>query len=812
MKISFHWLARHVDLAGLTPQDVVQDLTIHTAEVEGLERFAPHLAEVVVGHVVERAKHPDADKLSVCKVDVGARGEGQLLQIVCGAANVAQGQKVAVALPGVTLPGDLRIKKSKIRGVESAGMICSERELALSDAHEGIWVLPAASAPGASLAAALGVDDWVIEIDNKSLTHRPDCWGHRGIARELAAIRGRKLLPLDTTLPQAAAGTPYPVRVTSAGCFRYLGLALSGVENGPSPAWLRFLLLAVEQRPIDLCVDLSNFVMLDLAQPNHLFDLRRLAPDGIEVRDARPGEKTCTLDGVERTLTADDMLICSGHAPVAIAGVMGGEASKVQPDTRELLLEVASFHPTRVRRTAARLGLRTDASARFEKNLDPTLPLAAAGHLVNLLRTLQPGVQLARPMGDAGQWKDPRTTIALRPARVRAVLGKELSDATIESYLTALELGVTKGSPWTVAIPSARATKDLRIEEDLIEEVGRLHGYGNVDEAPLRVELAPAPRDERRALVRRAQDHLAGAPAFHEAMTYSFLEDGVARTLAVADEPHVRIVNPQVEGLDRVRRSVAPSLLAHLAHNRRARGEVRLFEVGKGYLPDQPSAKGEPRERHELALVWMAPRPAKGARFDAGVLARAKGLVEDLCAQLGRPVARWEKAGEAERPRWAHPGRTSVAHGAAGGAPLATLAALEPAIQGALGLAGEQDGEVAVASLWLDRLLEVPAQEPRFRALPRFPGVKVDVAVAVPEAVTAEAIRAVLEAAGKGLARHCELFDLYRGPNLPAGKKSLAYHVDLQAEDRTLSDQDCAKYLSRVERAVLELGGELRKE
>jgi len=812
MKISFNWLKRHVDLSGLTPADVVQDLTIHTAEVEGLTPFAPWLAEVVVGQVVERAKHPDADKLSVCKVDVGPRGEGQLLQIVCGAPNVAQGQKVAVALPGVTLPGDLRIKKSKIRGVESAGMICSERELELSDAHEGIWVLPSGSAPGASLAATLGAADHVIEIDNKSLTHRPDCWGHRGIARELAAIRGRKLLPLEVGLPVAGPGAAYPVRVTSAGCFRYLGLALAGVQNGRSPDWLRFLLLAVEQRPLDLCVDLSNFVMLDLAQPNHLFDLRRLAPEGIEVRDARPGEKTHTLDGVERSLTSEDMLICSGGAPVAIAGVMGGEASKVQADTTELLLEVASFHPTRVRRTAARLGLRTDASARFEKNLDPTLPLAAAGHLVNLLRQLVPGVTLARPLGDAGQWKDPKTTIALRPARVRAVLGKELPDATIESYLTALELGVEQGSPWKVSIPSARATKDLRIEEDLIEEVGRMHGYAEIAEAPLTVALAPAARDERRALVRSVQDHLVGAPAFHEAMTYSFVEDAVARTLGLAHEPHVRIVNPQIEGLDRVRRSVAPSLLAHLVHNRRARGEVRLFELGKGYLPEQPSARGEPRERHELALLWMAARPAAGARFDAGVGVRAKGLVEDLLVTLGRPVARWEKAGAAELPRWAHPGRTSLALHESGGAPLATLAVLEPGIQAALGLNDELDGEVAVASVWLDRLLELPALEARFRALPRFPGVKVDVAVSVPEAITAAAIAAVLEQAGKGLARSCELFDLYRGPNLPAGQKSLAFHVDLLALDRTLSDQDCAKYLARVERAVLELGGELRKD
>src|SRR5688572_19055748 len=392
MKISYRWLRRHVDLSGLSPREVANDLTIHTAEVEGLAPFAPWLGEVVVGKVVERAKHPDADKLSLCRVDVGPRGEGQLLQIVCGAANVAQGQRVAVALPGVTLPGDLKIKKTKIRGVESQGMICSERELQLSDEHEGIWVLPGTPEPGTKVSAALGLDDWVIEIDNKSLTHRPDLWGHRGVALEVAAIHGRKRKPLDLAFPKTAPGTPYPVRVESAACARYIGLPISGVKNGRSPEWLRALLLAVGQRSLDLLVDLSNFVMLDLGQPNHLFDLARLSADGIRVRDAGPGERMRTLDGVERVLTGDDMLICSGDDVVALAGVMGGGGSKVTPETSELLLEAACFLPAPVRRTAARLGLRTDASARFEKNLDPTLPAKAAAHLVHLLREMQPGI------------------------------------------------------------------------------------------------------------------------------------------------------------------------------------------------------------------------------------------------------------------------------------------------------------------------------------------------------------------------------------------------------------------------------------
>jgi len=814
MKISTRWLGRHVDLSGLAPQDLARELTLHTAEVESVEPFAPALGQVVVGRVVEHARHPDADKLSVCRVDVGERGEGQLQQIVCGAPNVAAGQHVAVALPGVTLPGELRIKKSKIRGVESAGMICSERELELSDEHQGIWVLPGRPTPGQPVSRALDLEDWVLEIDNKSLTHRPDLWGHHGLALEVAALTGRprRALALDPLATEKGEG--YPIAVESDGCSRYLGLPIAGVQNGRAPDWMRFLLLAVGQRPLDLLVDLSNFVMLDLGQPNHLFDLRRLDRRGIQVRDARPGERTHTLDGVERVLAPEDVLICSGDEVVAIAGVMGGEGSKVQADTSDLLLEVASFHPTRVRRTAARLGLRTDASARFEKSLDPTLPPRAAAHLVGLLRSIQPGIRLPRPAGDAGRWKDPARRVPLRPARVRALLGSDVPDDEIERILSALDFGVQRGTPWQVAVPSVRATKDVEIEEDLIEEVGRMHGYGRIAEQALVGPLEPAPRDARRELVRRLKDRLAGGARFHEAETHTFLLAEDAARLGLAAEPHVELVNPLIEGLSRVRRSVVPSLLTHLAQNRRHAGEVRLFEVGKGYRPEQANERGEPREVHELALVWAAPRAAAGgasrARFDQAVFARLQGLVEDLFRCAGRAFEGWERH-PGPLPAWAHPTRALASRGAGPDGPVATVLGLEPEVQAALGLSGELDAEVACATLVLDGLLALADAPTRFQPLPRFPGVKVDVALALPEEASAGEALALVRAAGKGLVAEVELFDVYRGANLGPGRKSLAFHVLLQAADRTLDEKDESKYLERVARAAERLGGELRR-
>jgi len=835
LKLSYRWLARHVDLSGVSAQQIASDLTLSTAEVEGVERFAPQLDLVAVGYVLARERHPDAEKLSLCRVDAG---EGEPLAIVCGAPNVAAGQKVAVAKIGTTLPGGLKIKKSKIRGVESCGMICSERELELSDEHQGIWGLPEDAAVGKSVAQALGLEDWVLEIDNKSITHRPDLWGHRGIATEIAAIQQRPLKPLAGTPvggkplasglpsagPRAAAGEPFPVRIASAACSRYLAVPIelpvapagAGGRARKSPEWLRMLLLAVGQRPIDLLVDLSNFVMLDLGQPNHLFDRKRLSPEGILVRDARAGERMTTLDGVERALEPADLLICSGDEPVALAGIMGGEGSKVSADTTSLVLEVATFHPTTVRRTSARLSLRTDSSARFEKSLDPLLAPQAAGHFVRLLQELEPQARVSAPPTDVGDWKDPSRTIALRGARVRTLLGAELADEAIAGLLTRLGFGVERGpSAMAVRVPSARATKDVTIEQDLVEEVGRLYRYENIPERTIVAELAPPPRDERRRLVRRIEDRLSGSARFRQTIGYSFVEDELLSKLGLLDAPHVQVVNPVAEGSSRVRRSVAPSLLGLLAAARRQRAEVRLFEIGKGYLPERPARTphGEqPGEVHELALAWALPPPVLGARFDAGALPRLRGVLDDLLAYLGLEAPAWGAGAREGLPSWAHAARALCATYAGESEPAIVLAALEPALARALGLSGELASAVAVASVSLDPLLAAPARASPYRSIPRFPPIKVDVALAVPVATTAGEVRAAIERAGKGLVEGAELFDLYSGESLGPGRKSLAWHVLLSSPERTLSDEDAHKFLARVEREASLLGGELRRE
>ena len=831
MFVSYRWLGRHVDLSGITPEQLALDLTLSTAEVEGIEPFLPHLREVCVGHVVECGRHPDADKLSLCKVDIGGwkGADGEPLQIVCGAPNVAQGQKVAIAVVGTVLPGDFKIKKAKIRGVHSSGMICSVRELDLGDEHTGIWVLPEDLEVGTPVLDALGIEDWVLEIDNKSITHRPDLWGHRGIAGELAAIYDRELKPLDLTLPETGDAAGVPVKIESpacprgterSACPRYIALSVDGVHDEQSPDWLRFLLLAAGQRPLGLLVDISNFVMLDLGQPNHLFDRPSLSEQGINIRMARAGETMETLDGEERKLGPEDLLICSGDEPVALAGVMGGEGSKVAEGTDQLLLEIANFDAVTIRRTAARIGLRTDASARFEKSLDPNLPLQAAAHLVRTLREIQPDLSLPAPPTDAGDWGDPGTEISLRGDRLRRILGVEITDEEIARILRKLYFEVTiDGGVLRVGVPSNRATKDVRIEEDLIEEVGRIYRYDNVPETRLSGEIAPPPHDPRRALVLRLADRLSGGAAFHEVLSYSFTARSLLEKLGLAELPYTRVVNPVVDGEDAVRRTVIPSLLALLEKNRRNRSDVRLFEIGKGYLPEEADERGLPAEIHEAGLVWTRPAPGKKERFDQGLFLQLRGAIEDLCTAVGYDAPVWKQPDEDDLlPPWYHPGKVLIGHlPALGGGKKETRRAilfgeLEPGLHRTLGLVQELSGEVALAQISLDELLASRPRQFGYRPIPRFPGNKVDVALAVPLELPAEDLEKAILKSGKGLVAQIELFDLYTGPGIGEGRKSLAYHVLLQSEKKTLTDGDAQKFFKRLERSVADLGGELRSE
>ncbi len=797
MNISRRWLQRYVDLSDKTAQQILLDLTMSTAEVEGVETFAGGIEEVIVGHVLEREKHPDADKLSVCKVAVSQDEEPQ--QIVCGAPNVRAGLKVAVIRPGGKLPGGLKIKKSKIRGAESLGMICSESELGLSESHDGILELAEDAPVGARLIDVLDVVDDVFEIDNKSINHRPDLWGHYGIARELAAIYGRPLKPLMDAVPELpTTGRTLPITIDDlAGCPRYCGLVLEGVTATRSPDWLRWQLAAVGQRSIDLLVDLTNFVMLDIGQPMHAFDLHQLDAGGVGVRRARAGETMSTLDGEARRLEESDLLITSGDQPVALAGVMGGEGSMVQTGTTELFLESANFHAATVRRTSTRLGLRTDASTRFEKAQDPAQAETGILRFVSLLQDLCPGARAAGPMVDPSGWQFAPRTITLRRARLDLKLGIHVDDARVTSIFESLQFGVARdGADFVVDVPSFRATKDIAIEDDLIEEVGRMFRYDNIPEQPLTAVVEVPPRDREVELARRATELCATELGAHEFYDYSFTPDAVLEACGVLGDHYVRVTNPVAPEITRMRRHVMPSLLASAAPNLRGHEEVFAFEEGKGAHPEKRDGEGLPHEVRELALVFAR-------RQGASPYAELREAVEVLLRRLGFPATITEVLDSP--PAWAHPNRTAAIH--RGEVVVGSVGAIHPKVARNLELPASS---TAVANLDLRALLATGRDHLRYAKLSPFPPQPVDVALSVPRATKASQLEAFLREVGGKLVRGVELFEVYTGEGLAADRKSVNFTVTLGAMDKTLSAKDEEKFLKRVRERCAEVGAELR--
>lgn len=802
MKLSLAWLHEHVDLTGLEPQQILADLSMSTAEIEGVERFGAGLECLVVGHVRRCEKHPDADKLSVCQVDLGPQ-HGGVQQIVCGAPNVQAGQRVVVIRPGDTLPeqggkGALKIKVGKIRGIESHGMICSEAELGLSGDHDGILVLPADAPIGARFVDVLPVQDWVFEIDNKSINHRPDLWGHYGFARELAAIYGRPLRPLPPPPALPMTGRSVPIQVEDRiGCPRYCGLVIDNVRAGKSPAALRWRLAAVGQRAINLPVDLTNYVMLELGQPLHAFDLEHVGQGPIVVRRARAGETLTTLDGQLRKLTDQDLLVCAGSRPEALAGIMGGAGTMVGADTTRLFLESANFHAAAVRRTSMRLGLRTDASARFEKAQDPAHASLGALRFLQLLQQYCPGATAAGPLGDPLGFAYAGKTVVLRRERLALKLGVELPDERVAAILGSLQFGVTTTAEgFAVAVPSFRATKDIAHEDDLIEEVGRMFRYDNIPERPLRGTIAPPVRNEELFLVRRLLEVACLDLGCCEAYNYSFVSDAVVAACAAQAHAYVRVQNPVAPELARIRRHVLPSLLASAARNLVAHPEVLLCEHGKGYHAEMRVDHDLPHEVREVAFVHSR-------RDGAHPFLELRAAIERLLLRVGYPATMARVWHGKDQP-WVHPNAAVAID--RDGSPVGYVAHLHPGVARAL----ELPRTTAIACLDVRALLANGRRTARYQPVPTFPPLPVDVALLVDAATQAQVVAEFLRTVGRKLVRDVQLFEVYRGERLPPGKKSLNFTVTLGADDRTLTEEDESRYLGKVREQAGTLGAELR--
>jgi phenylalanyl-tRNA synthetase beta chain len=826
MRVPLEWLREYCD-PDLDVREIEERLTMTGTKVEAIHHHGVGNAErFVVGRVLEAKAHPDADRLKLCLVDVGAAEEGGPVSIVCGAPNVADGQIVAVALPGAVMPGGMEISERKLRGVLSHGMICSAEELELGSGGEGILVLEevmldAELELGTALAEILPIETAVIELE--VTPNRPDCLGVYGVARELHAATGA---PLAAEPWLEDAGSPGALADADAAsvsvecpelCPRFTARVFENVTIGPSPPWLAARLLAAGQRPINNVVDITNYVMLVSAQPLHAFDLDRVAGRRLIVRRADEGERVQTLDGQTRTLDAEMVVIEDGEGPTSIAGLMGGARSEVGSGTTRVLLEVANWHGPSIHRASWALGLRSEASSRFEKGLAPEQCLWAQALASRLMLALCGAGVMAGTI-DIGGAGPALEGIALRDQRVRAILGIEIPRARQAEILGALDFGTEETPSGLVLTPPPVRREDVTREADLIEEVARIDG----------LERLPATLPKRRGaygvltpeqrLRRRAVDALVGR-GLYEAVGWTFAPPGLADRLALgADDARRRapvLENPLSEEQSRLRTMLLGSLLDSAAHNlARGLADLRLFEVGTVFaLPAEGSSNGSAGgvgtlpetgvlERRSLGVLlngrlhepgWGVREPPVADFF------AAKGMLEALTGALRVQELELVPAGQP----FLHTGRAADLRLA--GESIGWIGELHPLVAAAWELVGASCFE-----LDLDRLIANAARAHAYEDLIGYPSLRRDLSVVIDQAVPAAQVLALAREAAGELLRDVRVFDVYTGAQLGEGRRSLSLALSFQASDRTLTEEDVAAPYERILAALAQMGGEVR--
>jgi phenylalanyl-tRNA synthetase beta chain len=806
MRAPVSWLRAYCD-PPISTEEAGRALNDAGIELERIERVGVGAPEgFVIGRVLSAERHPNADRLSVCVVDDGS---GEPRTIVCGAPNVAAGQTVAVALPGAVMPGGAKLGEAKLRGVKSSGMILAEDEVGVGEDHGGIMVLAEGPAPGAPLIDHLQIADEVLEL--AIAANRPDCLSIYGIARELHALTSAPLAPdpTDEDAEPSGQGELPVVEIDPAICRRFTLRVFEDVSIGPSPLWLKARLAAAGQRPISNVVDITNYVMLLTGQPLHAFDLDKVRGGRLAVHRAKDGQTMRTLDGAERALDSTMALISDAEGPTSLAGIMGGEVSEVSDSTTRVAMEAATWVGANVTRTQAKLGLRTEASTRFEKGLHSELAIAAQRLAARLMVELTGARMVEGTVDEYPEPPEPRT-VRLRAARVEKLLGAAIPEDEIKAILGRLGFQVAGADgSFEVTVPYWR-DGDVQREADLVEEVARIHG---VDKLPITLparrhavgRLTPAQR------VRRRLEDALRDRGLNEVVAYSFTSPDALARLRLEDVPLLQLANPMSEDQSVMRPLLLPGLLDAARHNA-AHGTPRLalFESAHVYrlsdpLDEAPEASPNGAtpayERHHVGAVitqaqpgtWRSePRPAD---FHA-----AKGLVEAMLATVG--VECWLEPGE--RP-FLHPGRTGTVL-AGDERKLGWIGELHPSVAGAWDL----DGTVAAFELDADLIAELAPGPLPYRDVTSFPAVIQDIAVVVDDDVPAAEVERAVRAAGGELLDRLAIFDVYRGDQVGPGRKSLALRLEFRSPERTLTDADVAAARVSIEAELAKLGGGLR--
>ncbi|MEZ5126127.1 MAG: phenylalanine--tRNA ligase subunit beta [Thermoleophilia bacterium] len=832
MRVPVSWLKEYVDWQGGV-EELAELLTMSGTEVEGVEwvgapRDSENLARFVVGRVATRDKHPNADRLNLCTVDVGA-AHGGVRQIVCGAHNFSVGDTVAVSLAGAVLESGLKLKKSAIRGVESDGMMMSERELGYEEDSPGIAILPAEWEVGAPLQDYLPVSEAVLEVELTS--NRPDCFSIYGIAREVAAASGAPLAPPPIAAPATLCGAPAEdaIRVEIADqdlCSRYAARVIRNLVVGESPAWLKARLTHAGMRPINNVVDVTNYVMLGWGQPLHAFDAGKIGGGTLIARRAKDGEQIVTLDGVRRTLDGEMCVIADVAEPLVIAGVFGAIDAEVDGDTTHVVLEAANFSGPSILRTEMHTGIRSEASNRFEKGLDPQLVPGGLDFACRLFAELCGG-EVAPGIVDVHGELPQRRTLAFRPSKCAALLGYTVPEDEQVGILRRLECAVVEPDTslaepavWEVTVPTFRP--DLEREVDLIEEVGRIAGYARAPETlPRHTTFGGLTKVQQ---VRRAVRRAVVGCGLDEVITYTFVAPDAVVPLGFPEGDvrlnPVRLSNPMSVEQSVMRTSLLPGLLTTVRDNlARLNEPPNLVELGRVYLWDEQASPAPPHAAepgvmlpHELEAVGMVVTGPARAHAWTGAARTAdfytlKGVVEALLAALDLD-GRYELLGEsAGCYPYLHPGKSAVVSAASKGGGQSRDAGINIGVLGQLradvaAAYGLDELDVYTATIDLDRLATVALPAVRFEDLGAYPPASQDLAVVVARDVLAADVVAVARRAGGKITRDVHVFDVYEGDQVPADKRSLALRVSMRSAERTLSDKDIAGVRTKIVAAL----------
>lgn len=777
MKFSETWLREWVN-PEITSEQLAESLTMAGLEVDAVEKLGEGLDGIKVGQIVKAEPHPDADKLQLCMVDVGA---DEQLQIICGAPNARNGLKVAVATIGSVLPGDFKIRKAKLRGVESFGMLCSEKELRLSEASDGILELNDDAPIGKSLVEYLQLKDTVIEVD---LTpNRGDCLGLRGIAREVGVLTRTAVQPFEITEVPASIDDKLPISLSAPeSCPRYIGRVLRGIDPAAAtPVWMQQRLERSGIRAIDPVVDVTNYVLLELGHPMHAFDLDEIA-GGINVRHSGSGETLTLLDGQEVKLTADTLLIADQEKALAIAGVMGGEHSGINSGTRDIFLESAWFNPVAIAGKAREYGLHTDASHRYERGVDYRLQAQAMERATALLLDIVGGK--AGPLIEAvkPEYLPAPVTLHLRRARIERLVGMAFEDEQVTDILSrlGLELSAVEDG-WRVQVPSFRF--DIDNEESLVEELVRVYGYNRLPSRKPRGEMAMFKRPESQVDTRRISDSLV-ARGFQEVITYSFIDPGLHGQLTENDS-RLRLLNPISSEMSEMRSSLLPGLVQAARYNLNRQAErIRIFETGLKFAREEGDISQVPMVAGLIAGNYNENWADSQRAYD---FFDAKGDVEALLG-LGRQVENFSFV--PAKVGFLHPGQTASV--LREGRSIGLLGKLHPALVTELDL----PEDVFVFELELEPLLDRPL--PAYEPLSRFPSIRRDLALLVDDSVRAsELLQSIREEGGK-LLTDVNVFDVYTGEKLEKGKKSIALALTLRHREHTLTESEVNTVMERI--------------